>query len=54
MALSKLACDAGVEKRLSSKKLNSEEERVEELIIEDKISKKFLSGLDQRLREDKV
>lgn len=52
MALAKLACDAGVDKRLKSKKYKDDEERMEEKIVENEISRKFLSGLEKRLRED--
>jgi len=53
MAFAKLACDAGVDKRLKFKKYKDDEERVEEEIVEYEINRKFLSGLEKRLREDK-
>jgi|GEM_PF-3063373 len=49
IGLAKLACDAGVEKRLKSKEFKNEEEKIEE----NEISRKFLSGLEKKLREDK-
>lgn len=51
IVLAKLACDAGVEKRLNSKKFNSEEERVEEMIEQKQITEKFLYGLKEQLRK---
>ena len=53
MVLAKLACDTGIERRLKSKTYKNEEEKITERIEEEKASRKFLSGLEKKLKADK-